>query len=106
MRGGKLDSTIVLQRSTHTVDPAGTPTFEWTDIATVRAEIVQSGTEEFLRAYGASDENLTLFRMRYVDGITNADRILFGGAVFNLRKVTEIRRRRGLEILAISTGAT
>lgn len=102
MRAGKLDSTITLQRSTNTVEPDGAPVFTWTDIATMRAEIVTSNTEEFIRAYGASDESRTLFRLRYLDGITPADRIVLDGRIYEITSATEIRRRRGLEIMAVA----
>lgn len=105
MRAGRLDRSVTLQRSTNSVDAAGTPVFTWTDIATVRAEIVQASTEEFIRAQGASDETITIFRIRYLDGITNADRVLYGAALHNIKEVKEIGRRKGLELRCLKVGS-
>lgn len=102
MRSGGLDRTITIQRSEETVDPAGTPVSVWSDIAILRAEIIEASTEEFIRASGVSDEAVTIFRVRYLDGVTNADRVQFDGRLHNIRQVTEIRRRKGLELRTIA----
>lgn len=101
MRAGKLDRSIAIQRETSTVNDYGTPVKVWAEIATVRAEIVQASTEEFIRGWGASDEALTIFRIRWMDGITNADRIVYAGRNHNIKEITEIGRRRGLEIRTV-----
>lgn len=106
MRAGRLDRAIEIQRSTYEVDPAGTPVYTWTTIATVRAEIVQASTEEFIRAYGASDETLVIFRIRFLEAITNADRVIHGGQTHNIKEVKEIRRRRGLELRTVAVSGT
>jgi SPP1 family predicted phage head-tail adaptor len=106
MRAGRLDRSITIQRSTYEVDPAGSPIYTWQDVATVRAEIVQANTEEFIRSYGASDETLVIFRLRYLDGITNADRVIFGGERHDIKDVKEIRRRRGLELRTVWVAGT
>lgn len=102
MRAGKLDRIITIQRYTSGVDELGNPAgMVWSDLATVRAEIVQASTEEFIRGWGASDEALTIFRIRWMDGITNADRIVYAGRNHNIKEITEIGRRRGLEIRTV-----
>lgn len=98
MRAGKLDRSITIQRFTSTVDEYGTPVMTWTDVATVRAQIMQASTEEFIRAYGASDKTVIIFRARWLSGITNADRISYDGANYNIKEVKEIGRRKGLEL--------
>lgn len=101
MRAGKLDRSITLQRGSNTVDAYGAPLFTWEDIAAPRAQIIQTNTEEFLRAFGASEETAIIFRTRFLDGVTTADRILFGGEAFNIREMKEIGRRRGLELRCV-----
>lgn len=101
MRAGKLDRTITLQSFTNTVDEYGTPVETWTDKATLRAQVVQSSTEEFIRAYGASDETVIIFRTRFLAGVTNADRIVYEGENFNIKETKEIGRRKGLELRAV-----
>ncbi|WP_174800989.1 phage head closure protein [Martelella limonii] len=102
MRAGNLDRTITIQRYTSTVDEFGAPVFIWQDIATLRGQKVESSTEEFIRDFGASDEAVIVFRTRYIDGITNADRVEYGsGTYFNIKGLKEIGRRNGLEIRCV-----
>ncbi|PZU23797.1 MAG: head-tail adaptor protein [Shinella sp.] len=102
MRAGKLDRTIRIDAySSGTPDDYGTVTAGWTALATLRAQIVQASTEEFIRAYGASDEEVIIFRTRFLDGVTNADRIHYDGGDFNIKEVKEIGRRKGLELRAV-----
>jgi SPP1 family predicted phage head-tail adaptor len=103
MRAGKLDQTIVIQRGANTVNEFGTPVFVWEDVATLRAQLIEASTEEFL-TNGASEKTPAIFRTRYLAGITNADRIAFAGEMFNIREVKEIGRRKGLELRAEAGG--
>lgn len=98
MRAGKLDQQIAIQRFTNTVDDYGTPVETWTTLATVRAQIIQQSTEEFIRNFGASDETVTVFRVRWIDEITTADRVLFDGDSHNIKETKQIGRRAGLEL--------
>lgn len=98
MRAGKLDRTITVQRSANALNEYGTPVFSWSDLATLRAQIIDSRAEEFLSGGTASDKTLAVFRVRYFAGITNADRVIHDGKTFNIREVKEIGRRKGLEL--------
>ncbi|MEW9522371.1 phage head closure protein [Agrobacterium radiobacter] len=102
MRSGKLDSKIKLQTSTHIVREDGVPIMTWTDFATVRAEILQSGTEQFYRAYGSVEEGQTIFRIRHLSGLNTSMRIIFEDRNYDIRKINEIRRKRGYEITAVA----
>lgn len=102
MRAGKLDQKITLQRFSNTVDDNGTPVMTWTDIATVYAQIIQQSTEEFLRGYGASDDTIIIFRVRWLD-ITTADRVVFNGANYNIKELKPLGRKEGLDIRAVAT---
>lgn len=106
MRAGRLDRTIKIQRSQYIVDEAGNPKYTWSTIATVRAELVQASTEEFMRAYGVTDETAVIFRIRYIANLTTADRIVYDGENHNIREIKEIRRRRGLEIRTLTVAGT
>lgn len=97
MRSGKLDRSITIQSFANTVNEYGTPVSTWTDVATIRAQIITSSTEEFL-TNGASDESVIIFRTRYLLGISNSSRVLYDGDEYNVREVKEIGRRKGLEL--------
>lgn len=106
MRAGKLDRSITIQRFTSTVEEYGTPSQSWTDVATMRAQIVQASTEEFIRAFGASDETVIVFRLRWLAGVLLADRISYEGKLFNLKEIKEIGRRKGLELRCVASGGS
>ena len=106
MRAGKLDRIIRLDRYTEGVpDDYGNAVPTWEAIATVRAQLLQSSTEEFMRSYGISDETVVVFRTRYIAGITTADRVHYQGAYFGISEVKEIGRRKGLELRCSKVGA-
>uniref|UniRef100_UPI003BABB206 phage head closure protein n=1 Tax=Stappia sp. TaxID=1870903 RepID=UPI003BABB206 len=99
MRAGKLDRSIVIQAYARTgTTPAGAPVMSWSDFATVRAQIVQASTEEFQRDYGEGGNTAIIFRLRWLDGVTVAHRVTYDGKILNIREMTEIGRRRGLEL--------
>lgn len=105
MRAGKMDSVITVQRYTRLVDEGGGSILTWTDIATLRAQIIQATTEEFMRSYGASDETAVIFRTRYFDDIKTADRIAYNGVNHNIKEIKEIGRARGLDIRTVAIQA-
>ncbi|RCS25837.1 head-tail adaptor protein [Phyllobacterium salinisoli] len=105
MRAGKLDRVIDLQRGTYVTDGYGNPIYTWTTYATMRAQIIQASTEEFMRTWGASGESAIIFRTRFIDGIGLADRVIYDGRMHDIKEVKEIGRRRGLEIRTARTGA-
>ncbi|HEY8566593.1 MAG TPA: phage head closure protein [Beijerinckiaceae bacterium] len=104
MRAGNLDREITLQRLTETLDAYGVPHEAWTTLAVVRAQVLQASMEEFRRAQGTSTETTTVFRIRYVDGLTVADRVLYAGQVHDVKELKEIGRRRGLDLRTIARG--
>ncbi|MBV2144407.1 phage head closure protein [Falsochrobactrum sp. TDYN1] len=101
MRAGKLDRFITIERGEETADEYGGVSFAWSKFADLRAQIVQASTEEYIRAFGARDETVIIFRTRYLDGITNADRIAYAGGYYNIKELKEIGRREGFEIRCV-----
>lgn len=100
MRAGALSRLVTLQRSTTVLNDAGTPTEAWEDLATLRAEVVELGTVEAIRQYGAAEVGTLVFRTRFYPGANLTDRLLFEGRTFNLKSVSTIGRNRGLELRA------
>ncbi|MCS3740228.1 phage head closure protein [Rhizobium sp. BK661] len=103
MRAGKLDRTISVERLAETVSASGAVSSAWTNIATVRAEIVHQSASEFLTGFGEAQDGTIIFRVRYLPGISTADRVAYNGASYDLKEITEIGRRRGLELRAVAT---
>ncbi len=102
MRAGKLDHLITIERPTYEDDGFGGQVPTWSKLADLRAQIVQSSTEEFIRAYGASDDYVIVFRTHFFPGVTNGDQIMFAGRAFDIKETKEIGRRQGLEIRCVS----
>lgn len=105
MRSGRLDETIELRRPSWVDDGYGSevpgPAIT---VATMRAQIIEESTDEFIRNYGASTERLRIFRTRWLDGVTLADQIRHDGIDFNIKQIKEIGRRRGLELRCVANG--
>jgi SPP1 family predicted phage head-tail adaptor len=102
MRAGKMDSVITIQRYSRVVDEGGGSVLTWTDLVTLRAQIIQATTEEFMRNSGARDETVVIFRTRYFDDVKTADRIVYDGVNHNIKEVKEIGRGRGLDIRTVA----
>ena len=104
MRAGRLDTTLTIERFTYEPGEYGEPIYTWTTLATPRAQVVDTSTEEFIRAYGASSETVAVFRVRFIDGLTLADRVIANGIIHDLKDIKPIGRRRGLELRCVATG--
>lgn len=97
MKAGKMVHVIEIQQATTTINDAGTPVPDWAKLATLRAELIEQTTEEFLRNAGDTSVTTLVFRTRYVAGITTDNRISFDGDAFDIEQIVPIGRRRGLE---------
>lgn len=103
MRAGSLRHVITLQRQTETVSPTGAALSAWTNVATVRAEIVKQSASEFLTGFGEAESGTVIFRTRRIAAdFTTADRIMHGGTEYDLKEIVEIERGRGLELRAVA----
>lgn len=102
MQAGKLQHRIDLQRMAETVSPSGHVAQVWTTYATGRAELRQAGISEFLTDYGEGTSTNAVFLLRWVPGVSVSDRILHGGKVWNIVAITEIGRRKGIELRAVA----
>lgn len=98
IRAGKLDRMITIERLTETVTPSGSVLKAWAAIASLRAELIQQSAEEFLAGPGEVENTTVIFRTRWMDGITTADRLIYNGKPHDLKEIAEMGRRRGLEL--------
>ena len=105
MRAGNLDRVIVIERCTAGVDEYGTVTDAWVVFATMRAQVLQYSTDDRDTAHGSSTERTVTFRMRWLDGLTLADRASYEGQPFSIKQVKEIGRRVGLDLICERVGS-
>lgn len=101
IRAGKLQHRIELQRLVETVSASGHVSRTWTTYATGRAELRQASISEYLTAFGEGDAGNGVFLVRWLPGVTTADRILHDGKTWNIKAIAEIGRKRGLELRAV-----
>ncbi|WP_420002913.1 head-tail adaptor protein [Arenibacterium sp. LLYu02] len=103
IKAGTLQHIIELQRATETVHSTGAVSTSWTTYATGKAELRRSGVSEFLTAYGEVSADKAVFVLRWLPGVSVADRVVHGGKVWNIVALAEIGRRRGLELRAVAS---
>lgn len=88
MQAGRLRHRVLLQRTVNTQSPVtGAVTESWVDIATIRAEVVASSAREFVAAMATQSEVTTRITVRYRPEISNKDRIVFRGKIYNIEGV-------------------
>lgn len=109
MRAGKLDKTICIERAGTVVDDFGTPSQGWEEIATTKAQIIQSSTEEFMKSYGSDATQAVVFRIRWRNDVRVTDRIslremkepawnIWEARKLEIVEIKELGRRDGLEL--------
>ena len=98
MKAGKLDRQITITRESETVAASGSVMSEWLQIATIRAELVQRSADEYLAGFGEANAGGAVFRIRYLAGITTADRVTFDGVAYDIDEIAELGRKRALDL--------
>jgi SPP1 family predicted phage head-tail adaptor len=104
---GKLNQRIALQVPAIGKDASGGITKAWSDTATNVPAAVRhmSGTERQATSVGGQvAEARTEFTLRYRPGVTAQMRVLYRGAVYNVRHVNDFMARREFLILTCDTG--
>ncbi|MCM2504099.1 phage head closure protein [Aureimonas altamirensis] len=99
----RLNHRIVIERQRETVDQYRQRVTTWTEVASVRAEIVTASLTELTKPFGEEDRSAVVFRVRHRGDILTADRIQHAGRLYNIRELVELERRRGLELRCEAT---
>lgn len=98
INAGKMDRRITIDRQTETVKPSGDVSKVWTPIAVVWAEIIQQSATEFFTGFGEAETGSIIFRIRYMPGVTMADRVSYNGSAYGLKEIKELGRYEALEL--------
>ena len=91
MRAGTLDQRIVIERLEGGVDELGQPFEDWATVATVWASVQPLVGREFIAAQAVQSEVTTRVVIRYMAGLTAADRVLHNGRVYEVTAVLDVR---------------
>lgn len=102
MQSGKLNRTVTFERLTETVSETGAVSATWAPLATVRAQVTDATLEEIEGGNGERPKARLTVVVRYLPGLTLADRLTYGGRAFNILSMAEIGRKRGLEFKAVA----
>jgi head-tail adaptor len=102
MRAGSLDRTITIERHVISVNEYGVPDEVWSPVATVRAELMDLAAEEGPRPYGIGSEAIVGFRLRWLPGLTLADRVDFEGQQYDIKEIKEVGRRKTTELRCVA----
>ena len=98
LNAGQMNRRIVIERLTETVTVSGDVSQSWAPVATVWAEVLQQTASEFFTGYGKAETGTVIFRVRYLPGISTADRVSYNGTAYGLSEIKEIGRRMALEL--------
>lgn len=104
MRSGLLDRVIEIQRPTTTLDLYGTPTQSWAKVATMRAQLLAFSTDNREGQRGSTTDTTITFRMRWLNGVTLEDSVLYENQRFKIIQIKEIGRRVGLDLIVERVG--
>lgn len=107
MNAGKLDRRITIERATTTTNAFGEAVKTWAPLATVWAHVIDVSDGEVWRAAEVQATITTRFQIRWSPAsstITPLDRVIYQGRTYDINRVKELQRRRGLEITASARG--
>ena len=94
-----MDRVLTIQRLTASApDDAGVPVETWTDLVTLRAVKLQGAAADTEHDEIALTDTRVKLQSWYYDGLTLEDRATYEGGTYQIKYLSEIGRRRGLEI--------
>lgn len=103
IQAGRLDREITIQRAAETIDAAGSIQTTWTPLADMRAALLKTSIVDVAGESGSTTKARLTFQVRYLEGITLNDRIIYRGDSYAIKEIREIGRNRCLEIDAERT---
>lgn len=97
-----MDTLIQLQRYTTTSDDYGGQTKTWATYSNQKAkrEYAATGSGEDFTGHINLSVNRVLFSIRWTDGVTVKDRILYADEAYDITRIEEMGRRKFLKITA------
>lgn len=98
-RVGQMDRVITIQRLTaSSVSDFGAPVETWSDLVTLRAKKLAGVATDETRTDIAVTDTVVKLQTYYFDGLTLEDRANYNCGTYTIKSISEIGRRRGLEI--------
>lgn len=98
LQAGSLDRRITLMRETVTYNSLGEPVEAYEDFSEVAARVRFDAVSEQYTDDAIRAKKLAGFIIRYRSDITEKDRIRYDGKHYRIIGVTELGRRKALEL--------
>jgi len=102
LRTGRMRNRITLQNPVVTVDDFGADNITYTDASSVWAEIESKGSRELMIADQFVAIAVYKIYIRYVEGLTEQNRIKFGDNIFNIESIENPEFVKRKMILTVS----
>ena len=88
MQAGKLRHRVVIQEPVNNQNTeTGSIESSWQDVATIWADVYPLSAREFISAQSEQGEITTRITIRFRRNISNKNRILYEGKIFNIEGV-------------------
>ena len=105
MRAGQLDQRVTVERFTSTEDELGQPIEAWAPLFTCWAAVEPLTGREYLAAQAAVSEVTAKIRMRFRPWMTNTDRVIHEGTIYNIVSLIDVRSgNRELHLMCKAIG--
>ena len=107
MTAGRLRDRITIQRATTGDDGYGNTVTGWSDLMTVWADVRETPGKEAVDAGRVEASHTATIRIRASSasrGVTEADRAMVRGRVWNIRSVAEVGNDRAMLDLLCEVG--
>lgn len=95
----KMDRRITIEQNTPTTGASGEQVPSWSTLATVWAQVLPVKAMERWTSQQMQVQIDAKFRIRYRSDVTAQHRIVFEGRTYDIQGVSEVPRRRALEIV-------
>jgi len=92
MNIGRLDRKIVIESQTFSTNSIGEYTSSWSTFHTAFASIKKVSGSEKIEADQITATNKVRFKIRFFDGITEAMRVVYNGAYYDIIEIQELDR--------------
>jgi len=102
MRIASLDTPVIVQKATRTVDGSGQAVTSFTDEATVWAKVEDTGASEAEEANRIQGLRSVRVTVRYYAGLTMRHRLLIGGLIHDITGIANVGRNEQTIINAVT----
>lgn len=94
MMAARLDQRVIVQRKSVTRDSVGGEVVTWSTLASRWAEAQPLRGREYVTLRAAQADVTIRFRLRHIEGLTPADRVMWRGKPYGIVDVIDVNGAR------------